>query len=79
MRCPVTNATTRRNFYGAASDWDVSPLQSLWRLRQPLLYSVRATDAWQRGATGNGVGVAVIDTGIAGRPSGLRHGRRARA
>ena len=65
-RCPVTNATTRRNYYGAPSDWDVSPLTSIWRLRQPLLYSVRATDAWQRGATGNGVGVAVIDSGIAG-------------
>jgi serine protease AprX len=66
MRCPVTNATTRRNFYGPPSDWDVSALNSLWRLRQPLLYSIRATDAWQRGATGNGVGVAVIDSGIAG-------------
>ena len=65
-RCPVTNATTRRNYYGAPSDWDVSPLNSIWRLRQPLLYSVRTTDAWQRGATGNGVGVAVIDSGIAG-------------
>jgi serine protease AprX len=65
LRCPTTNATTRRNFFGAPSDWDVSPLLSVSRLRQPLLYSVRATDAWQR-ATGNGVGVAVIDTGIAG-------------
>ena len=65
-RCPLTNATTRRNYYGAPSDWDVSPLNSIWRLRQPLLYSVRTTDAWQRGATGNGVGVAVIDSGIAG-------------
>jgi len=66
LRCPATNASTRRNYYGAFSDWDVSPLQSLSRLRQPLLYSVRATDAWGRGATGNGVGVAVIDSGIAG-------------
>jgi serine protease AprX len=66
MRCPATNATTRRNFYGPASDWDVSPLNSLLRLRQPLLYSIRATDAWQRAATGNGVGVAVIDSGISG-------------
>ncbi len=65
-RCPVTNATTRRNYFGPPSDWDVSPLSALWRLRQPLLYSIRATDAWQRGATGNGVGVAVIDSGIAG-------------
>jgi serine protease AprX len=64
MRCPVTSATTRRNFYGM-SDWDNSPLLSIPRLRQPLLFSVRATDAWQR-ATGNGVGVAVIDTGISG-------------
>ena len=37
-RCPVTNATTRRNYYGAPSDWDVSPLNSIWRLRQPLLH-----------------------------------------
>jgi serine protease AprX len=65
LRCPWADATTRRNPYGAPSDWDVSPLLSMSRLRQPLLYSVRATDAWQR-ATGNGVGVAVIDTGIAG-------------
>jgi serine protease AprX len=65
LRCPTTNATTRRNFFGPLSDWDVSPLQSVSKLRQPLLYSVRATDAWQR-ATGNGVGVAVIDTGISG-------------
>jgi serine protease AprX len=64
MRCPTTTATTR-SFSGPLSDWDVSPLMSVWRLRQPLLYSVRATDAWQR-ATGNGVGVAVIDSGIAG-------------
>jgi len=66
MRCPVTTATTRRGYYGPASDWDVSPLYSLFRLRQPLLYSVRATDAWQRAATGTGVGVAVIDSGISG-------------
>jgi len=66
MRCPVTNSTTRRNYYGAPSDWDLSPLNALSRLRQPLLYSVRASDAWLRGATGNGVGVAVIDSGIAG-------------
>jgi serine protease AprX len=66
MRCPATDATTRRNYYGPPSDWDVSPLNSIWRLRQPLLYSIRTTDAWQRGATGNGVGVAVIDSGVAG-------------
>jgi serine protease AprX len=64
LRCPTTNATTR-NIFGSPSDWDVSPLLAISRLRQPLLYSVRATDAWQR-ATGNGVGVAVIDTGISG-------------
>jgi serine protease AprX len=64
LRCPTTNATTR-GVFGPPSDWDVSPLQAVSKLRQPLLYSVRATDAWQR-ATGNGVGVAVIDTGIAG-------------
>ena len=65
LRCPSTTATTRRNVFGPPSDWDVSPLQAVSRVRQPLLFSVRATDAWQR-ATGNGVGVAVIDTGIAG-------------
>jgi subtilisin family serine protease len=65
LRCPYADATTRRSPYGPASDWDVSPLLSVSRLRQPLLFSMRATDAWQR-ATGNGVGVAVVDTGIAG-------------
>jgi serine protease AprX len=65
LRCPATNATTRKGYYGTMSDWDISPLWSVPRLRQPLLFSVRATDAWQR-ATGNGVGVAVIDTGISG-------------
>jgi serine protease AprX len=63
-RCPTADATTRPgNGWGSVND--VSPLYSLPLLRQPLHYTVRADRAWTR-ASGRGVGVAVVDTGIAG-------------
>jgi serine protease AprX len=62
--CPAADSTTRAGG-GAGSIYDVSPLNSLSLLRQPLQYTVRADRAWLR-ASGRGVGVAVIDTGIAG-------------
>ena len=63
-RCPAADATTRSgNGWGSVND--VSPLYSLPLLRQPLNYTVRADRAWMR-ASGRGVGVAVVDTGIAG-------------
>jgi serine protease AprX len=64
-RCPVADATTRPSGLGVSSTLDVNPLNSLGLLRQPLQTAVRADKAWTR-ATGQGVGVAVVDTGIAG-------------
>ena len=63
-RCPVADATTRATTL-RPNTLDVSPLVSLPLLRQPLQYTVRADRAWWR-ASGRGVGVAVVDTGIAG-------------
>ncbi len=63
-RCPVADATTRATTL-RPNTLDVSPLVSLPLLRQPLQYTVRADKAWWRGS-GRGVGVAVVDTGIAG-------------
>ncbi len=40
-------------------------LSSVTRVDQPFIKAIRADAAWTR-ATGRGVGVAVIDTGIAG-------------
>jgi serine protease AprX len=63
-RCPAADATTKPgNGWGSIND--VSPLYALPLLRQPLHYTVRADRAWTR-ASGRGVGVAVVDTGIAG-------------
>jgi serine protease AprX len=66
-RCPVTDATTYSSKWwpGSGRDYDPSILNSTNRLAQPMINSVRANRAWYR-ATGRGVGVAVIDTGIAG-------------
>jgi serine protease AprX len=63
-RCPDANATTRPG-RGLGSSHDANPLFSLPLLRQPLQHTLRADRAWTR-ATGRGVGVAVLDTGIAG-------------
>lgn len=63
-RCPVADATTRATTL-RPNTLDASPLASLPLLRQPLQYTVRADRAWWR-ASGRGVGVAVVDTGIAG-------------
>jgi serine protease AprX len=63
-RCPVADATTRATSL-RSNTLDVSPLVSLPLLRQPLQYTVRTDKAWWR-ASGRGVGVAVVDTGIAG-------------
>jgi serine protease AprX len=64
-RCPLADATTKPSTIGIAGTLDVNPLNSLFLLRQPLQSAVRADKAWTR-ATGQGVGVAVVDTGIAG-------------
>ena len=65
--CPTTDATTvpAKAAPGGGPDYDVPLSYAVPRLEQPFLKSVRADAAWAR-ATGRGVGVAVIDTGIAG-------------
>jgi len=65
--CPTTDATTvaAKTLPGQGRDWDPSILNTVSRLGQPMNHSIRADRAWYR-ATGRGVGVAVIDTGIAG-------------
>jgi serine protease AprX len=65
--CPVTDATTiaAKPAPGGGLDYEVPILNAVTRLDQPFLRAVRADTAWSR-ATGRGVGVAVIDTGIAG-------------
>jgi serine protease AprX len=65
--CPTTDATTvaAKPAPGPGREWEPSLLNSYQRLAQPMIHAVRADKAWYR-STGRGVGVAVIDTGIAG-------------
>ncbi len=65
--CPVTDATTiaAKSAPGGGLDYEPSVVSAVTRIDQPFLRSIRADAAWSR-ATGRGVGVAVIDTGIAG-------------
>jgi serine protease AprX len=65
--CPTADATTTANrwFPGQARDYDPTILNTWKLLSQPTVSAVQANRAWSR-ATGRGVGVAVIDTGIAG-------------
>ena len=65
LQCGLSDAGTLPSRIGSTSLLDVNPLNSIPLLRQPLQVTVRADRAWQR-ATGRGVGVAVLDTGIAG-------------
>jgi serine protease AprX len=65
LRCALSDAGTVASRLGSTSLLDVNPLYSIPLLRQPLQVTVRADRAWQR-ASGRGVGVAVLDTGIAG-------------
>ena len=65
--CPVADATTvaSKAAPGPGREWEPSLLNTYPRLAQPMVHAVRADRAWSR-STGRGVGVAVIDTGIAG-------------
>jgi serine protease AprX len=65
--CPVTDSTTvaAKPAPSGGLDYEVPILNAVTRLDQPFLRAVRADAAWSR-VTGRGVGVAVIDTGIAG-------------
>jgi serine protease AprX len=65
--CPTTDATAvpAKAAPGGILDPEAPILNAVTRVDQPFLKSIRADAAWAR-ATGRGVGVAVIDTGIAG-------------
>jgi serine protease AprX len=65
--CPTTDATAvpAKAAPGGILDPEAPILNAVSRVDQPFLRSIRADSAWSR-ATGRGVGVAVIDTGIAG-------------
>src|SRR4051812_23342755 len=65
--CPTTDATTVAAKPAPGWGREVEPylLNYSDRLAQPMIHAIRADRAWFR-TTGRGVGVAVIDSGIAG-------------
>jgi len=64
--CPTTDATTvAAKAAPGGADYDAPITSAVRTLDQPFLKAIRADSAWSR-TTGRGVGVAVIDTGIAG-------------
>ena len=64
--CPTADATTYPvKTIGSGRTFEPTILSAVTRLAQPMINSVNADKAWSR-ATGRGVGVAVIDTGVAG-------------
>jgi serine protease AprX len=64
--CPAADATTvPAKTMGTGRTAEPTITSAITRLAQPMLNAVEADKAWWR-ATGRGVGVAVIDTGVAG-------------
>jgi serine protease AprX len=64
--CPTADATTYPvKAIGSGRTYEPTIVSAITRLAQPMLNAVEADRAWWR-ATGRGVGVAVIDTGVAG-------------
>ena len=64
--CPTADATTLpTKAIGSGRTFEPTIVSSVTRLAQPMINSVQADRAWWR-TTGRGVGVAVIDTGVAG-------------
>src|SRR4051794_4216927 len=65
--CPTADATTvaAKPTQGPGRDNDPTLLNYIDRLSQPMIKAIRADRAWYR-SEGRGIGVAVVDTGIAG-------------
>lgn len=66
-RCPEVRVRKRApRLKGNSTSRYSNPQSALGRLGQPLQSTIGADKAWMRGAYGAGVGVAVVDTGVAG-------------
>jgi serine protease AprX len=66
-RCPEVRTRKRApKFKGNSSTRASNPQNAIGKLGQPLQTTVGADKAWMRGVYGAGVGVAVVDTGVAG-------------
>jgi serine protease AprX len=66
-RCPearIVRKTPRAK--GNSANRNSEPKNAIGKLGQPLQATVGADKAWMRGVYGSGVGVAVVDTGVAG-------------
>jgi len=55
-----------------------NPLTAIGRFGQPLQTTIGADKAWSRGVNGTGVGVAVVDTGVAGHIPDFMSGGQSR-
>ena len=66
-RCPQVNLRKRApKLKGNAATRIPNPQNAIGRIQQPLQATIGADKAWWRGVYGTGVGVAVVDTGVAG-------------
>jgi serine protease AprX len=66
-RCPQVNVRKKApKLKGNAATRIPNPQTAIGKLAQPLQTTIGADKAWNRGVNGTGVGVAVVDTGVAG-------------
>jgi serine protease AprX len=66
-RCPQVNLRKKApKLKGNAPTRVPNPQSAIGRIQQPLQATIGADKAWWRGVYGTGVGVAVVDTGVAG-------------
>ena len=77
--CPASDSTSRSYDYGTTYGRDPAIGTALNDVEGVQLHSTRTDQAWAAGASGKGVGVAVIDTGIAGEQPDFRATRSSNA
>jgi serine protease AprX len=66
-RCPQVNLRKKApKLKGNAATRVPNPQNAIGKIAQPLQATIGADKAWWRGVYGTGVGVAVVDTGVAG-------------
>jgi serine protease AprX len=76
--CDPADATTSYSSYPTQDGRDPSLNTAMGRLEEPRHHALNVGEAWYR-ATGRGVGVAVVDTGIAGELPDFRVTRGSRS